>query len=133
MGPNSIALKYHSYVALFRRYKRLIGRNDFVVNGNCAAGGLFKSCKHAKHSGFAAAGRAEQRYKFLILEHLIKFLKHFNISKALSYFIYFNRCHFLFSLHQIENLPFVTLLSSQFTRTTNIRIAEAIAEAVCWL
>ena len=129
--PNGIALENHADVAFFRRNKGLVGRNNSVVNGDGTACGFFKAREHTEHGGFSASGRAKQGYKLLVLKNLVELLQNFDIAEAFSYFIYFNGCHFSFSLHQIENLPLVSLFSSQFTNTTKISIAEAMAEAVC--
>lgn len=56
-------LKYHIHITFIGRQ----GSDVFVVQIDTALGRSFQAGDHAQQSGFAAAGRTEQRNKFSIV------------------------------------------------------------------
>lgn len=56
-------LKYHIHITFIGRQ----GSDVFIVQIDTALGRSFQTGNHAQQSGFAAAGRTEQRNKFSIV------------------------------------------------------------------
>ena len=137
MGPYRVGLEYHSDIPLFRRNKSFATGDEPVTDPDLTCGGRLKTGYHAQYRGFAAARRAQKRYKFPVTENLIEFFQYQAGTEALCQVFYDNFRHILsfpFRCHcQIENCPFVRRFSTKFSRTTIIRMPNAMAQAMGWL
>ena len=137
MGPYRVGLEYHSDIPLFRRNKSFAAGDKPVTDPDLTCGRRLKTGYHAQYRGFAAARRAQKRYKFPVTENLIEFFQYQAGTEALCQVFYDNFRHiFSFPFRQccqIENCPFVRRFSTKFSRTTIIRMPKAMAHAIGWL